>query len=173
MGLQTEAKNWYRDRFLVSTEKSLIQVDAINEAMGSELMPWAQNMPREALQKALDNSLCLGLYELPRSTAEIAGQRSPRQIGLARVITDDVTFAYLTDVYVIPAFQGIGLGRWLLECLKEVIDAWPHLRRFMFLTSKLDLYRKTIGAKDWDEYKRSGLVVGHIGGPPAPRYAPE
>jgi hypothetical protein len=76
MVLETEPKNWYRDGFLVSTEKSLIQVDAINEAMGSEIMWWAQKLPKEALQKALDNSLCLGLYELPQSTSEIAGGNS-------------------------------------------------------------------------------------------------
>jgi len=76
MVLETEPKNWYRDGFLVSTEKGLIQVDAVNEAMGSEVMWWAQKLPREALQKALNNSLCLGLYGLPQSTSEIAGRHS-------------------------------------------------------------------------------------------------
>jgi len=90
---------------------------------------------------------------------------------MARVLTDDVTFAYLTDVYVLPEFQGKGLGRWILECLNEVIKAWPHLRRFMFLTSSIGIYRKTLGAKEWDECKNEGTVVGLIEGPGALHFA--
>ncbi len=83
-----------------------------------------------------------------------------------RVITDNVTFAYLTDVYVLPEYQGKGLGSWMLSCLDEVIKAWPHLRRFMLLTSgsSIDLYKKTLGMNDWVE-GQEGLVVGEIKGP--------
>jgi GNAT superfamily N-acetyltransferase len=84
------------------------------------------------------------------------------------VVTDNVTFAYLTDVYVLSEHQGKGLGRWLLECLDEVIKSWDHLRRFMFLTSdKMDLYRKTIGAKGWDEFPNEDKVIGLVEGPAA------
>ncbi|KAI8631218.1 hypothetical protein F5Y19DRAFT_473616 [Xylariaceae sp. FL1651] len=166
MVLEIEPRNWYREGYLVSTEQRLLQVDAVREAMGSELMWWAQALPGDLMQKALHNSLCFGLYELPQSTSQIAGQSSPKQIGLVRVITDDVTFAYLTDVYVLPEYQGKGLGRWMIECLDEVIKTWPHLRRFMFLTSNsMELYRKILGAKDWNECKTQGVVIGMIDGP--------
>ncbi|KAK5625996.1 hypothetical protein RRF57_001712 [Xylaria bambusicola] len=168
MGVETEPKNWYRDEFLLSTERSLLQVDAIHEAMGSEVMWWAQAIPKDALLEALRNSLSFGLYELPESTSQIAGQGGPKQIGFMRVITDNVTFAYLTDVYVLPKYQGKGLGRWMLNCLKEVIKAWPHLRRFMLLTSSrsIDLYKETIAANDWVEGE-GGLAIGMIKGPGA------
>ncbi|KAI1817283.1 hypothetical protein GGS20DRAFT_59487 [Poronia punctata] len=165
MVLETDERNWSRDGLLVSTEKRYLQVDAINEAMGSEIMWWAKSLPKETLQKALDNSLCLGLYILPQKWP--ARNANMQQIGLVRLITDDVTFAYLTDVYVLPEYQGNGLGRWMLECLDEVIKGWPHLRRFVFLTSSIDLYRKTIGAKEWDECKNDGIIVGLIEGPGA------
>jgi GNAT superfamily N-acetyltransferase len=101
------------------------------------------------------------------SQSKFSGQRRPKQIGLARVITDGVTFGYLTDVYVLPKYQGKGLGRWMMECLNEVIKAWPHLRRLMLLASgsSLDLYRKTLGAKDWNERENRSLVVGMVDGP--------
>ncbi|KAI0594749.1 hypothetical protein F4775DRAFT_421814 [Biscogniauxia sp. FL1348] len=166
MVLDIKARNWYRDEYLVSTEPQLIQVDAVNEALGSDLMWWAQSLPREAIKKALSNSLCFGLYLLPQSTSQIAGQRSPLQIGLVRVVTDDVTFAHLTDVYVLPEYQGKGLGRWMMECLGEVIKGWTHLRRFMFLSSDaMDFYRETLGAKAWDECDTKGVVIGLIEGP--------
>ncbi|KAI1435453.1 hypothetical protein GGR50DRAFT_694156 [Xylaria sp. CBS 124048] len=170
MAPETEPKNWYSDGFLVSTDHRLLQIDAIHDAIASkELMWWAQELPRDVLSGALENSLCLGLYELPHSTSQIAGQSGPRQIGLVRVITDNATFGYLTDVYVLLEYQGKGLGRWMLECLDEVVKSWPHLRRFMLLTSgtMIDLYKKTIGAKEWNECKNEDLVIGIIEGPGA------
>ncbi|GAW17640.1 hypothetical protein ANO14919_071000 [Xylariales sp. No.14919] len=168
----SEPKNWYRGEFLLSTEQRLLQVDAIHEAMGSDVFWWAQAIPRDALLETLQNSLCFGLYELPQSTSQIAGQGSPRQIGLMRVITDNVTFAYLTDVYVLLEYQGKGLGRWMLSCLDEVIKAWPHLRRLTLFTSSksIDLYRTALGANDWFECKE-GLVLGMIEGPGAVKHS--
>lgn len=72
--LNTEAKNWYRDDYMISTEPLLIQVDEVNAVLGSDLMWWAQGLPRDQMKKALHNSLCFGLYALPQSTAEIAGR---------------------------------------------------------------------------------------------------
>lgn len=74
MGIETEPKNWYRDEFLLSTEQSLLQVDVIYEAMDSDALWWTQAIPKDALRKALRNSLSFGLYELPQSTSQIAGK---------------------------------------------------------------------------------------------------
>lgn len=74
MVLETTPKNWYRDEYLVSTEPLLIQVDAVNAALSSDLMWWAQGLPRDDMKKALHNSLCLALYILPKSTAQMAGK---------------------------------------------------------------------------------------------------
>jgi GNAT superfamily N-acetyltransferase len=55
------------------------------------------------------------------------------QVGFARVITDFATFGYLGDVYVLEAYRGRGLSRWLME----VITAHPDLqgfRRWVLLT---------------------------------------
>ena len=71
-------------------------------------------------------------------------------VGFARVVTDYVTFGYLTDVYVLEGHQGKGLGVWLMECLDDIISGWPRLRGFLLLTSgsrAISLYEKTIGAK--------------------------
>ncbi|KKA24339.1 hypothetical protein T310_1624 [Rasamsonia emersonii CBS 393.64] len=59
------------------------------------------------------------------------------QIGLARLITDTVTFAYLTDVYILPEYQGRGLGAWMMDCVAETLSSanMPHLRRTMLVTT--------------------------------------
>lgn len=72
--LDVKARSWYRDNFLLSTEPSLIQVDEVNKVLSSDLMWWARGLPHEEAKKALSNSLCFGLYELPQSSSEIAGE---------------------------------------------------------------------------------------------------
>ncbi|KAK5346465.1 hypothetical protein LTR61_009906, partial [Exophiala xenobiotica] len=59
------------------------------------------------------------------------GEEGPSLIGFARGITDRVTFFYLTDVYLLPEWQGQGLGKWLVQCVQEVVEDMPYLRRSM------------------------------------------
>lgn len=47
---------------------------------------WAEGIPLDLVKRSLAGSLCFGLYE------------GRSQVGLARVITDPATFAYLCDV---------------------------------------------------------------------------
>ncbi|KAI1155524.1 hypothetical protein F4825DRAFT_447429 [Nemania diffusa] len=81
MVLEVEPKSWYRDEFLISTEYHLLQLDAIRDAMNSEVVWWTQAPPTDALVKSLQNSLCLGLYELPQSTSQIAERPQANRAG--------------------------------------------------------------------------------------------
>ncbi|HXZ01307.1 MAG TPA: GNAT family N-acetyltransferase [Stellaceae bacterium] len=64
---------------------------------------WAKGIPLSIVERAIENSLVLGLY------------RDGRQIGFARIVSDRATFAYLADVFVLPPERGRRLGRWLVE----------------------------------------------------------
>jgi GNAT superfamily N-acetyltransferase len=55
-------------------------------------------------------------------------------VGLARVITDKATFAYLADVYILESHRGKGLSKWLMEVVRRHEDL-QGLRRFMLATS--------------------------------------
>jgi hypothetical protein len=70
--------DWYKVNFLVSTNPSLIQPAAVNEAFGSNLLYWTKAMDEEVLKKMLEGSLCFGVYALPESSSDIAGPSSPR-----------------------------------------------------------------------------------------------
>ena len=74
--------------------------------------------------------------ESERPAASRMNSTSTSLIGFARVITDSVTFAYLTDVYILPEWQGSGLGKWLVDCVQEVLEKMPHLRRSMLITGR-------------------------------------
>jgi GNAT superfamily N-acetyltransferase len=63
-------------------------------------------------------------------------------VGLARVITDSATYAYLCDVYVLEDHRGKGLGKWLVECVMAH-PVLQGLRRFSLATRDAHgLYRQ-------------------------------
>jgi GNAT superfamily N-acetyltransferase len=93
------------------------------------------------------------------------GRGNPLQVGLARLITDNVTFAYLTDVYILDEYQGKGLGKWLIGCVNEVLSTWPELRRMMLIRSgDPKFYEETLGMKNFVEGE-NGLFIMNRKGP--------
>ena len=128
-----------RDGLLVSTDPQRLDLDAVHGWLSRSY--WAAGIPRETLERALRHSLCFGLYD---------GQR---QIGIARVITDGATFAYLCDVYVDDARQRHGLGTFLMQC----VQAHPELqglRRWLLATRDAQgLYRR-VGYRELSDPER-------------------
>jgi GNAT superfamily N-acetyltransferase len=92
-----------KGKFTVSTDRSRLDLDVIHSYLKD--CYWAQGIPRAILVRSIKNSLCFGLYT------------RGRQIGFARVISDFATYAYLGDVFVLDSFRGLGLGKWLMECI--------------------------------------------------------
>lgn len=78
-------------------------------------------------------------------------------VGASKVITDHVTFGYLTDVYVLKEHQNQGLGTFMMECLNEYVQDWPEMRGFWIVSSSPDarrLYERVFGAVDFFESKK-------------------
>lgn len=122
-------EEWQRDTYVVSTDPRRIDLDVVHGFLSTSY--WAAGIPIEIVRRALEHSLAFGLY---------AGDR---QIGLARVITDYTTFAYVADVFVLDEFRGQGLGKWLMECV-VAHPALQGLRRWMLATRDAHgLYRHT------------------------------
>lgn len=142
--------NKNEDHFFVSTDPRLLSVKAINAAFAKDFVYWGRPFPEEVMQQMLDGSLCFGVYRYNlnnnrhlsphrnnngqddgdngdddnRETKIDVTTLHPQdveQIGLSRVITDTVTFAYLTDVYVLPEYQSRGLGAWMMDCVAETL----------------------------------------------------
>lgn len=81
-----------------------------------------------------------------------ATQIEYEMIGCARVISDRVTFGYLTDVYVLVEHQQRGLGTFLMKCVNEVLESWPEMRAFWILSSSPEsqrIYEKICGTVDF------------------------
>jgi GNAT superfamily N-acetyltransferase len=110
------------DGYWASDELDLIDADRVHSWISGESY-WAEGRPRDAMLKAIGNSLVIGLYS--------AGGT---QVGFARFVTDHATFAWLCDVFVDSAHRGHRLGTFLVETavshpdvrgLRQVLAAEP------------------------------------------------
>ena len=92
---------------------------------------WSEGVPAETVERSIEGSLPFGLYDPDGA-----------QAGFARVVSDRAVFAYLGDVFVLPAYRGRGLGVALVEC----VLAHPELqglRRWHLATADAhELYRR-------------------------------
>lgn len=61
---------------------------------------WSENIPFEVLRRAVQGSMCIGVYDATGA-----------QVGFARFISDFATFCYVCDVYVLDAHRGRGVAR--------------------------------------------------------------
>lgn len=110
-------------------DRSRIDVDQVHRFLANESY-WAKGRPRETVERLVrEASRVVGLYD---------GQR---QIGFSRTVSDGAVFAYLADVYVLPAYRGRGLG---VELVRETVERGPYaeLKWLLHTDDAHTLYRK-------------------------------
>ena len=91
---------------------------------------WSPGIPLETVERAIANSLCVAVF--------CQGE----QVGLARVVTDRATFAYLADVYVLEEHRGRGLAKAMVRHLQDHPEL-RGLRRWLLMTVDMQpLYAK-------------------------------
>ncbi len=96
------------------------------------------------------DSLCRSLGN--SDAVFVARDESGRMLGLARTISDRETICYLQDLLVLPGAQRHGVGRALLDEVKQRYENC----RFLVLSTEDD---STVeGAKVHAFYRRAGLV---------------
>ena len=110
----------HRDQFVISTDPARLDINAIAEMLSRAY--WAKGRTPEVIARYLQHSLAFGLYY------------GERQIGLARIISDYTTFAYLCDVIIHEEYRGRGLSKWLMETVHSHPDL-QGLRRWALITS--------------------------------------
>ena len=121
-----------KGKYLISTNPTRLDLDAIHAFLSRSF--WAEGISKTIVAKSLKHSLCFGLFH------------DREQIGLARVITDRATFAYLCDVYVLEEYRAKGLGTWLIETVMAHPDLHG-LRRFQLVTRDAHGLYKRFGFK--------------------------
>jgi N-acetylglutamate synthase-like GNAT family acetyltransferase len=119
----------FLDEYEISTDAHRLNVEVIHNFLAEESY-WSPGIPRAIVERAMQNSLCFGVYH------------RAAQVGFARVVTDKSTFALLADLFILSAHRGKGLSKWLMRCVVGHEDL-QGLRRLLLLTSDAHgLYRQ-------------------------------
>lgn len=100
---------WRRGAYAISTDRNRLDFDFLQAFLTNTY--WSPGISREVIERAADHALVFGLYH---GTDDGAIQR---QVGYARVLTDQVAMAYLLDVFVSEPHRRQGLAQWLMETI--------------------------------------------------------
>ena len=141
---------FHKDGFITSTDPTLLKIDVIYNYLSNESY-WAQGRELSIVKKSIENSLCYGVYH------------DKKQVGFARVVTDCAVFAYILDLFILKEFRGMGLGKWLMEC----ILAHPELQEVKWALSTTDAhglyekfgFRKLSDTEKWLKMERQNSTV--------------
>jgi GNAT superfamily N-acetyltransferase len=114
--------------YSISTDRSKLDITVIHGFLRRSY--WAKDIPLATVQKAIEHSLCFGVYQ------------HHQQIGFARAITDYATFAYLADVFILEPYRGRGLGKWLVQYILNYPQL-QNLRKWVLVTGDAhELYHR-------------------------------
>ena len=98
---------WTDGDYVVTTDRARVDLDVVHRFL-SEDSYWAVGRTREQQALANDASTCFAVLHEPTGA----------QIGFARVLSDDVSFAWVADVFVLDGHRGQGVGVFLMQCVK-------------------------------------------------------
>lgn len=108
--------------FTISTDKEKLDLTVIHNYLKNAY--WSIGRPKEVIVKSIEGSLCFGMY------------KEAEQVGFARVVSDGVIFAYLADVFILPKYQGNGLGKQLVQTIMD----YPTLKSVSWLLKTKDAH---------------------------------
>ena len=129
----------YKDQYCISTNKDKIDIAYVHQFLSHSY--WAENIPIATVKKSIEHSMCFGIYE------------NAKQIGFARVVTDQSTFAHLADVFIDDDYRGRGLSKWLMEVIMRH-PGLQGLRNFQLGTKDAHGLYAQFGFKLWEDAGR-------------------
>ena len=115
--------------YTISDDPARLDVRAIHAYLTRSY--WSPGIPIEIVERAVRNSLCIGAYDA-------AGA----QVGLVRLVSDQATFCYVGDVYVLEEHRGRGLSKAMVAMAVDH-PLLQGLRRWSLVTADAHgLYRQ-------------------------------
>lgn len=122
-------QEWRRGEFSISSDASRLDVSLIHAFLTENYFD-TKGIHIDTIVAAIRGSLCFGVYE------------GGRQVGFARVVTDHASFAYLCDDFILEAYRGRGLARWMMECILDHPQLHTIRRWILGPTHDTRLYEK-------------------------------
>ncbi|MFA9455728.1 GNAT family N-acetyltransferase [Halalkalibacter sp. AB-rgal2] len=114
------------EEIVISDDKSLLDREVIYRFLASSY--WANKRRRETINQSIEQSICYGVYD------------GGRQIGFARIVTDEATMYWLCDVFIDEHYRGKGIGMQLID---EIVhsDKLAHLFGYLGTKDAHDFYQ--------------------------------
>ena len=86
---------------IISTDKTKLDLNVIHRFLTQSY--WGKGRTMEQVRKSIENTMCFGVY------------LNDEQIGFARVLSDQVVYAYLMDVFILEEYRGKGYASLMLN----------------------------------------------------------
>ena len=148
--------------YTITLDPARQDLDAIHGMLAGAC--WSTDIRREVLAEALRNSIVVLAID----------DATGKTVGLARVVTDRATFAWLCDVFVLEGHRGHGLSRRMLEELERhpslqtlrrwclaTRDAHGLYEKFGYRPVPADRWMEKQGAKErWQESRAPDARTG-------------
>ena len=113
------SKTWSDGDYLVTTDPARVDLDVVHDFLSTSY--WASGRSREQQARANELSTCFVVVHEPTGM----------QVGFGRVLTDDVSFAWVADVFVLEPHRARGLAVFMMRC---IVESYAHLPRLVLGT---------------------------------------
>lgn len=114
--------------YKLSNENGLLIIEDIHSLLKDTY--WAAGISKETIKKSIEGSINFGVY------------LNNKQVGFARIITDQATFAWICDVIIDQSHRGKGLSKqlmammmWYLEEKSYGVFVWPPKMHINFMNN--------------------------------------
>jgi len=134
----------FRDDYQLSSDPSKLELDVVFDYLTNDSY-WACGRPRDVFDRSIENSLNFGIFY------------GDNQIGFARVVTDQATFAWICDVFVLPEHREKGLASWMIESILEHPDL-QGLRSYFLATRDAHSLYARFGFKPLEDPSRFMMI---------------
>jgi GNAT superfamily N-acetyltransferase len=125
------------DEFTISDDKSMLDIETVFGFLSRSY--WANKRSKDRIEQSINNSICFGVYH------------GSKQIGFARIVTDDATMYWLADVFIDEEYRSQGIGKKFVETIIKS----ERLKDLMGVLGTRDahsLYEKYDYTKDNDRF---------------------
>jgi N-acetylglutamate synthase-like GNAT family acetyltransferase len=113
--------DFYIEGYRFSFSKEAIPKDIVYDYLSRESY-WAKGISMELVERSIENSICLGIYNDKGLLA-----------GFGRMITDQAVFAYLADIFILETHRGKGLSKVMVQAFCDLAEQFQ-VRRTMLAT---------------------------------------
>jgi GNAT superfamily N-acetyltransferase len=113
-------RRWSEGDYVVTDDRAAVDLGVVQSFLANDSY-WATGRTREQQARANELSTCFSVLHEPDG----------KFVGFARVLSDDVGFGWVADVFVLEPHRGHGVAVFLMQC---VVESFQHLPRLVLGT---------------------------------------